>query len=250
MRAAIAVLVMALIGCRSSGGDDKARPAPDPSPQPDAIVTPAPPEPTLKEHMQGHFTAIRDIERALVAGDLDTARDRAKWLAEHRPPDATAGWEPHLEAVKKAATALTSASDMASATDLAAALGTECASCHVTTTAITSFPHVELPDADGGNKSAMLRHQWAADRLWEGLIGPSQSSWVQGAEVLSGAPFVPQVSLAAPEKKTVEAFAQQVHDLGREAVAAEADARASLYARLLRTCSGCHAIARKRPAAP
>ena len=31
-------------------------------------------------------------------------------------------------------------------------------------------------------ESQMIRHLWAADRMWEGLVGPSDEAWTAGAE--------------------------------------------------------------------
>ena len=246
MRAPIALLAL-VVACKSGGDKPADKPPPDPgpeaAPQP---ATPAPDAASLKQHMQGHFTAIREIERALVDGDLAKAKERAGWLAAHEPHDATAGWQPHMDAVRTAARALTGAADLAGATELAANLGGECASCHVTTTAIVSFPHEDLPPAGTDNRMAMRRHQWAADRMWEGLIGPSQTAWVQGAEILAAAPFVPKTSLGQAERDQVAALAKQVHELGASAADLELEVRAAHYAKLLRTCSGCHAIARPR----
>ena len=243
---ATVILTLLVSACRSGGND-----APQPPPEPVGEPPPAAglgdePEPTLKEHMQGHFTAITEIERALVANDLARAKERATWLAEHRPHDAVESWEPHLDAVAEAARSLAASEDLAGAAKLAATLGNECAACHLETTAITSFPYAELPAAGSDTKSQMKRHQWAADRLWEGLIGPSELSWIQGAEILAAGEFVPQVTLPDDKRAEVAAFASKAHALGRAAVDAERSARSNLYAELLVTCSSCHAIARKR----
>ena len=180
---ALAIALLLITACK--GSDERATPQPAPEPTPiDPDPTPPADAATLKQHMKVHFDAIREIERALVAGDLAKAKERAGWLAAHEPHEATELWEPHLNAVRESAEALTAAKDLESATDLAAKLGGQCAQCHVTTTAIVSFPYEELPPAGDDNRVAMRRHQWAADRMWEGLIGPSRTGWIQGAEVL------------------------------------------------------------------
>ena len=242
-------LLAVLAGCPN---DDNQLPIPTPSPTP-ATADPAGPtekpesdDPPLKQHMQDHFSAIRAIERAVVSGDLATAKERATWLAEHQQHDAVDLWQPHLAALREAALALAGSSDLPGAASAAVKLGLECAACHVTTTAITSFPYEPEPSPGADNKSMMQRHQWAVDRMWEGLIGPSESSWNQGARVLADAPFIPRTELQPLQKKTVVELAGTVHDLGKQAKnETEQESRGRIYGELLTTCSGCHELTRR-----
>jgi hypothetical protein len=89
---------------------------------------------------------------------------------------------------------------------------------------------------------AMQRHRWAAARLWEGLVVPSDEAWKAGALALSDAPLSPE--LLTPGKSPVPKVGElelSVHDLGRRAqTLVGADARAELYGQALATCSACH----------
>jgi len=89
----------------------------------------------------------------------------------------------------------------------------------------------------------MYRHMWAADRLWEGLTGPSDDAWRSGAEVLARAPASPPVT-ETPLPAGVVALLAEVRELGQAALEAETLAqRANLYAPFLASCAGCHAHA-------
>jgi hypothetical protein len=204
--------------------------------------------PALKKHMKGHFEAVREIERALVAGDLTKAKERSEWLSDNVAQKDIEDWGPHLDAVRNAAKALVDSETIEDATKRAAQLGAECANCHVTLTAITSFEWQELPRDQGEARSNMQRHQWATDRLWEGLVGPSDDLWLKGAEVLIDAPLgIKTLTKDQKVASDVDAYAAKVHGLGSKAQGLmDRSARTELYGELLATCSACHALTRKK----
>jgi cytochrome c556 len=88
----------------------------------------------------------------------------------------------------------------------------------------------------------MIRHQWAADRLWDGLVGPSDVSWQAGAEVLRDAPlFTDAVTEDVEQYEAVTKLAWQVHEIGAlAATVPDHGRRAELYGTLLGTCASCH----------
>ena len=84
----------------------------------------------------------------------------------------------------------------------------------------------------------MARHQWAADRLWEGLIAPSDQAWLSAAELLLEAPLALADSQHTDQTR---ALTERVRGLGLEArSAARSGDRARIYAEFLGTCAVCH----------
>jgi hypothetical protein len=108
-----------------------------------------------------------------------------------------------------------------------------------------AFPSVPLP-ADGITLEAkMRRHQWAAARMWEGLIGPSERGWIEGARVLAASQLDVRKTVHAKPNAEVVEFAERLQDLGRRAVELhDRDARAVLYGEMMTTCVSCHTIVR------
>jgi hypothetical protein len=211
----------------------------------DAPKTPDKPakqeDPSLKAHMAKHFAEIRDIERALVAGDLDKAKKAAAWLAEHEQHDVVEAWEPHIKDMRKTADELARSTSVKQAAEFAAELAGECANCHRDLTAIVTFEWNEVPPKTSDPKAHMLRHQWATDRLWEGLVGPSDDLWSKGASMLAEKPLTGEVIT----KSKAATLAEQVHELGAKATKVEAQAaRVALFSEMLQTCSQCHAMVR------
>ena len=88
----------------------------------------------------------------------------------------------------------------------------------------------------------MQRHLWAMDRLWEGLVGPSEMAWQEGSKILAANPF-PADALPIPKdlqpvaKKQLAAIAALAKQAG---AATELADRSKVYGELLSTCSGCH----------
>ena len=82
--------------------------------------------------------------------------------------------------------------------------------------------------------SEMLRHQWAADAMWWGLVGPAEELWKSGAHSLAGAP------LHRPDTVGLEPLNLEVRLIARRAQRAPAPDRPALYGDLLATCARCH----------
>ncbi len=118
-------------------------------------------------------------------------------------------------------------------------IGTACASCHTELGADVRFP-IELPPPTSPNVvEQMRRHAWAAERLWEGLAGPSNASWTAGAAALIGMP----VDFGDNERAI--RLVARLQDLAAQARAAVTpERRADVYGDLLETCALCHGTVR------
>jgi hypothetical protein len=85
----------------------------------------------------------------------------------------------------------------------------------------------------------MLRHQWAADRMWDALVAHNDDAWTAGADLLVDAPLFRDSKVELPED--LVKLGNQVHDLGARARATPTwPARAQLYGEFLATCATCH----------
>jgi hypothetical protein len=95
----------------------------------------------------------------------------------------------------------------------------------------------------------MIRHRWAADRLWEGLIGPSDTAWTAGASALIDAPlYTDALTRDVEQYEPVTALTWTVHDIGARALMeSDLTARAALYGQLLGTCAHCHELLKIGP---
>ena len=191
--------------------------------------------------MQAHFEDLRAMERLILGGDLDRVRERARELAFERDGEPST-WAPYLARMREAAAALAQAESLLDACRAETRLARECATCHEASGAMPTFV-VPAPPVDQPTLTArMARHQWAADRLWEGVVGLSDAAWRDGLGVLAAAPLSTSALSASPEReKAVARYARDLQRLARRSVPARTPAsRAAAYGELLVVCSGCH----------
>lgn len=77
----------------------------------------------------------------------------------------------------------------------------------------------------------MLRHYWAVEQMWIGIVNPSEESWNKGAEALEVVPLEPQKMTDDAEMTAdVGNWAKAVHEISsKTAQAKDWDSRARLY---------------------
>jgi mono/diheme cytochrome c family protein len=207
--------------------------------------------PSLPEHMKEHFTRGVKIRDAVIAGDLAATKKDAQWMAEHELsasfPDA---WKPHVTNFQDAAKKLLDSKELDSAADAVAGIARSCGSCH----AALGGPKLTLgspPAEASGTTQHMARHQWAAERMWDALVTPSEDAWLKATETMADAPLVPTaVSGQKSVDKKVETLAVSVHDIAEKA-RADRDMKKweTAYGEFLQTCAGCHGAVGARPSA-
>lgn len=194
---------------------------------------------TLEDRMWIHFQDAARVQMALVRGDLDEARRAARRMAA---PGGVTGVpvsaEVQLEQFRQRAREVAQASTLSDGTSAGAEMAAACGNCHIATDAgpVFSGEGPPPPDDDVGH---MVEHLWGADRMWEGLVTPSDELWEQGAEMLARH-AVPMDILMEPG---TSALGVQMKTLGLEALNETTPrARASHYAEILNTCASCHAV--------
>ncbi len=198
---------------------------------------------TTVDHMEKHFDEVEAVKTAIIAGDIEAARQPAQWLATHEPPaDLPGDWEPFVTQMQAAATDASEAGDVSAAAAAIGQMALSCAACHSALGQGTQFAFMPQPDG-AGVTGHMARHSWALDRMWRGLIGPSVDSWMEGVGGLAESPL----QGGTDDTRTL---GLRVHELGAQgAEAADPAARAAIYGELLTTCAGCHTAAGQGPAA-
>jgi len=134
---------------------------------------------------------------------------------------------------------------LAAGADALGAAAVACGGCHEANQVRPAWPDAPLPTGAPGTIEHMLRHAWAADRMWEGLLLSSSEHWARGARVLLESPLT---DLKPTEKPPVEVagFAQRVHDLGADALGEQTPAqRGALYGDFIAQCGSCHRATRE-----
>ncbi|HEU5057222.1 MAG TPA: hypothetical protein VFU21_11885 [Kofleriaceae bacterium] len=216
-------------GCRPP---ERHEPAPLPPSRPVAV----------SEVMHAHFGAIRDIHRALVVDDLETAKARAREVA--RMPDTTGSseWDRSARFLRGQAVRLASAPDANRARSLATEMATFCADCHMFRAEPSVFRSPPAPADDGSPRAAMARHAWGAERMWLGVIAPSTDLWRDGMRELASAP---RVTVHGGREREVAILNARLEALatGTNLLGGQGD-RARRLAEVLDVCADCHAITR------
>lgn len=234
---ALSVLVLALAGC-----EKKIEPGPSSIAESVAPVNTGPAiTPTAPAHMKEHFLKSGELKKAVIDGRLADFKGSAVWMAEHELTAALPEtWKDGVEVMKEAARVGRDAPTLQVAAASLGATGAACASCHEK----LGGPKVvvgEPPAPGSGNPPHMLRHQWAMDLMWLGLVTPSEEAWVKGAEVMSDAPLTEAtISPAQTVTKAVAKLADEVHAAAAAARTVDEGARGKVYGELLLSCTTCH----------
>ncbi len=202
----------------------------------------------VHDRMHARFAASRRVEQAIALGDLDRARDEARTIASFDEPDVLPEWQPYFQNIQAAARQVDASKDLVVAAKTMALLGRQCAKCHAATSAKIVFATELAPKDEPRLAAQMASHQWAAARMWEGLVGPSNDRWLAGARRLAKAPLT---ITAESDRLGIADDAARLRLYATRALTAKPGDRAALYGDLLATCAHCHYTIRDvRPLAP
>jgi cytochrome c553 len=197
----------------------------------------APRDEAVSYRMGGHYRDAGIVQRAVVLGDLERARTAAARIAAMTEvpgvEDARAGWVPRIA---DAAGDLEGADGYAEAAVATGRLAATCGACHEATRRGPRFERVSDPPARAGFDGHMVRHVWAADRMFEALVASSDALWAAGADVFAEDPLE-----GGAVSAEVAPHARELHRLGLEALHLDdRQDRARQYGRMLAECSACH----------
>ena len=206
----------------------------------------------VADHMHEHLTRISMVKSAIIAGKLEDVREPATWLAEHETvADLPKEFEYYVTQMRSHARQVIEAQDLAAAAGAVSNIAKTCGNCHLANHVFLEFGYDDKPrEGLDDIVSHMQRHQWAADRLWEGLIGPSDSAWNRGTDMLIDAPLRPShVTATAAHNGEIKKIVRRIHALGGIGTETKTpDARSELYAEILGLCASCHALLNGGPA--
>lgn len=209
------------------------------SPEPAAQQAPAVP---TAVHMAEHFSKVREIEEAVIRGDVEAAKEPARWIADHQEASGfPARTERPIKEMQTAARSVLNAENINDAAAGAASLVGACGSCHAAAKASPNVPPPTEGTAETERKRHMLAHQHAVDLMYRGLIAPLSGDWTRGAEALKAAPLGGK-ALADVSKEAVAAETR-VHELADRAIgAAEQSSRVAIYGSVIAECARCHGL--------
>ncbi len=193
-------------------------------------------DPQLHSRMQQHFSDAAAVKDAVIDGDLGSIHARAQQVVELEEPQLYAmAWRPHVVRLVEAADSVREAPDVPAAAVRTAQLAASCGRCHL---AVQATP--QLPEAPAPSGGIMAHHHWAAARMWEGIVAPSDAAWHEGTAAFVRAPGCgvdPDDELS----DYLQVLCEQLHGLASRAAAAEdLDDRAIVYGDFLTTCAACH----------
>jgi len=242
-----------LIAACASGGEPAAQPAEAPAQAPaqrsagnEVAVQHRQSERELELHMRANFLVAVDARDAVIDGDLVRAIEALNWIAEQNfdglLPDR---WKPYSARLQQTARAGAQAQTLQDAAQRVAAVAQRCGECH------QNFKTGEDRGAEEAQgfapvgpehvETRMVRHQWAADELWHGLVIPSDKTWGGGARILVDAPPNPPQHPDGTVDPQLKAEIADLRRLGeRAAGASDVGRRVEVYGDLLGRCAGCH----------
>jgi cytochrome c553 len=198
-------------------------------------------------HMHDRFGAARQIEYAIARGDLRSATMNAHVIAELDEPGFLPAWQPYIASVRDAARQIELAADLDTAGVRIGTLGLRCAQCHEALGAKLTLPDDPRPSTNPILASQMVDHQWAAMRMWEGLIASSARRWQEGSQALTTIPLDMVAQAVTPSFHGDVDDVARVRMLANRAPGAKTDAaRADLFGTMLGTCAHCHSQLRDR----
>lgn len=194
----------------------------------------------VRFHMHQNFDLLRAIERLLLKGKLEDARAFATAIATAPDEPSHGPWAAHKVQIRDRATQLSRATDAGDALRKTAAIGGVCGNCHGEHVVKLALDQVPRAPADLATLEArMARHRWAADRLWEGVVGNSETAWRSGLDVLAATPLDEPADRAGLAREL-----QRQADAARRPSPGKLIDRATAYGNILATCASCHTAKR------
>lgn len=197
----------------------------------------------IHQRMQENFIRADQLQKAIIAGDLEAAKRNGRWLATHMGtrglPDA---WIAHITAMRRAAQAVVDAPDIEGASRATAYVAGACGSCHLIQLGGRDLGAEPLPRA-GASKTELLmkRHQWAVDRMWDAVVSGKESRWDEAVDLLERSALSPKDFDRPRAKPALTEYTRRLSRIVERARGARApDVRVKVLGDFLATCSGCH----------
>ena len=214
-------------------------PAPSAAPMPDKAPQRFEDGMMIRFHMHENYGVVRAIERLLLRGKLEEAKQLAAAIGEAPDEPGLSALSTRAAEVRRKALEVARAKTLAEAISREAQLAHACATCHADAGVIPDLesPPPVPPDRDTID-ARMARHLWAADRLWVGIVADSPTAWTSGLELLARGS---RVWPALPASKVTFADRlQRTAETARRMKTTPIEKRAETYGALLEVCASCH----------
>ena len=202
----------------------------------------------IADHMHEHLDQVNAIKAAVIAGRLEDVREPASWLANHEEPAAL----PSVAEMRRYAARAAAAEDLVTAAAAVSEIARSCGDCHQANGIKVAFGFGAPPtDEFDSVKTQMQRHLWAADRMWAGLIGPSDKAWQRGTQILAEVELVgSDISAASGQQTQIGKLVERAKAVGKQGnQAASVELRSGLYGEFLSLCATCHSLTGQGPEA-
>lgn len=202
----------------------------------------------IAEHMHEHFDRVNAIKVAVISGRLEDVRKPADWLVTHEELALL----PSTEEMRRYASQVASAENLATAAAAVGKIARTCGDCHQAGGVELVFGFAEPPPQEMQSlMTQMQRHLWAADRMWAGLIAPSDAAWQQGADILAEVQLAVSDITDDPQRQVqISNLMQRLRTVGEYASqATSVELRSGLYGEFLSLCATCHSLTRAFPGA-
>lgn len=193
--------------------------------------------------MHRQLSRTVDIQSGIVLGDVQRARSAATWIATHEEVEHfPAALDSYRAEIRGYAALIAQSENLEAMALRMGQVAVACGRCHEATKGGPRFVLGTGPAQGTPEAQRMIVHLWAADRMWEGLVGPSDEAWVAGAQALASSRIVAQESppSSARTSQSEETYAKMEFLVQEALAAATLEARGSVYGKLLSTCNGCH----------
>ncbi len=196
----------------------------------------------VRFHMHENFDLVRAIEKLLVRGNLVEGQRLAASIARAPDEPGMQPWATQAARVRERANAVATAPSVDEALRAEARLADACAGCHQDAGVVPEFRSPPTLPADKPTVEArMARHLWAADRLWEGIVGDSNESWSAGLDVLAATPL-PWSKVEGDREVLGKQLQKLAEDSRRIRGTTDRAERARAYGEILVTCAACHGV--------
>ena len=199
-------------------------------------------EEEVLDEMIEHWASGETARDAVIEGDLDAAKEAGRELAERLPIDNLETLEAVQAELKAHATTLAAAKDIDAAGLAVGRMAATCGRCHQANRVEIGLSAPEPPKAGDGLDRQMELHQYAATKMWFGVVEPSEDKAKAAAKALTDNPMVPSgLQADSPVPPVATELEVRVHDLASKAArASDPTAIGEAYGKMLGTCAACH----------
>jgi len=245
-RILVGLVSIVALGCGEDGATAPSRAG---SGQAERTARSEPTEVEMVASMEAHYGVVILAHDALVQGDLERFRAQLARVSDQSLPDsAPPQWRPFYAQLQAAARQGVDVEDLDEAAEEFAHVVLSCGTCHEALDRGPVYPAPAPDEGDSAIETAMRDHQWATERLWEGVTGPWNDAWERGADALAEQEVFGRAEPDFDPGEELERRARELRELGEIARTTTSPAeRAALYGRLLARCGGCHQLVGVKP---